>query len=178
MNAYAHLLFLFEIETQTRFALRAARNLNRALREGRSESFWYAAQSFIVASANVSKLLWGTPRSSLDRRELRELLGVSDSSPLHSRLLRNHFEHFDERIERSLSATRGELNHVDQVIGDVDDVVPDELFRSFDPKRQTFLYGDETYELEPLVASLKKLHAATKLELRRRSGTKASLRRP
>ena len=41
-------------------------------------------------------------------------------------------------------------------------MTPDELFRGFDVKRETFLYGAERYELEPMVYALEALHTATK----------------
>jgi hypothetical protein len=172
VNAHKRLLFLLEIETQARFALRAARDLKRAVNRalfhhGKTESIWYATQAFLVASANVSKLLWGSSeRSSTERRPIRELLGVEDDSPLRSRSLRNHFEHIDERIDRWIDRTADELaTSVDLHLGSAEHAVPDELFRGFDPKREEFLWADERYELEPLIHSLRALHAATRLAL-------------
>jgi hypothetical protein len=75
---------------------------------GPSESlddFWFWMQSFLVAAASVSRLLWGTnPKAEARREPLRQALGVDDASPVRDRTLRNHFEHLDERIETSAAA--------------------------------------------------------------------------
>jgi len=50
-------------------------------------------------AANVSKLLWGVKKTlAAERRRLREYFQVTDASPVKDRKLRDHFEHFDERI--------------------------------------------------------------------------------
>lgn len=58
-------------------------------------------QTIVVSAANLSKIFWGSGGSKEeDRKPLRELLEVSDDSPLRDPDLRNDFEHFDERLER------------------------------------------------------------------------------
>lgn len=72
----------------------------------RMDRFWFSMQSIIVASANVSKALWGSGRAQkkivAQRAPLRESLGIEDGSPFELRDLRNHLEHFDERLEEWL----------------------------------------------------------------------------
>jgi hypothetical protein len=69
------------------------------------DRFWYSVQSLLMAAANVSKLLWPTYRRGENLipcrgEELRKSLAISDEhSPLSDRTLRNHFEHFDARLE-------------------------------------------------------------------------------
>ena len=47
-----------------------------------------------------SKILWPTKKQYKARgKHLRELLGVDDNNVLSDRTFRNHFEHYDERIE-------------------------------------------------------------------------------
>jgi hypothetical protein len=73
--------------------------------------------------------------------------------------------------------TEGKFDTIDFHIRSIDEVVPDELFRGFDRKRETFIYGDERYELEPLVNALKALHAATLGALPPRLGTELAATR-
>ena len=57
---------------------------------------WSAIQSLLVAVANISKILWSG--SAKRGKDLRTILEISDGSELHQRALRNHFEHYDERL--------------------------------------------------------------------------------
>lgn len=64
-----------------------------------SVCFWGAIQSILVSSGNVSKILWPSKKYSLRGKQLREYLQIDDNNILASRVFRNHFEHFDERVE-------------------------------------------------------------------------------
>src|SRR5580765_866934 len=96
-------IYLLEVETQCDFALLAADQYVLSLQQLDQDSFWPAGPSFLVAAANVSKLLWpGRNRDAkkaqhadVRGQELRQFLGVTDASPLRSRRLRDHFEHFE-----------------------------------------------------------------------------------
>jgi hypothetical protein len=66
---------------------------------------WYALQGILVSAANISKLLWGSSSNpekrkqiEAERQDLRRSLAVTKKSPLHSRYMRNDFEHIDARI--------------------------------------------------------------------------------
>jgi hypothetical protein len=62
---------------------------------------FYGVQVILTCAANVSKALWGQGEQwSCERREIRESIGVTDESPFRSVTMRNHYEHFDERIEK------------------------------------------------------------------------------
>lgn len=98
--------FQIEVNRQCKFALKALDDM-ALLQAEENEDFWYSMQAFLSAVANVSKLLWGSgskPRERRDkaerRRVLRESLEVKDDSPLRDRRFRNHFDHFDERLEQ------------------------------------------------------------------------------
>ena len=49
-------------------------------------------------SANISKILW-PGKNHLRGKRLRETLKVEEGNILSNRKFRNHFEHYDERIE-------------------------------------------------------------------------------
>lgn len=102
-------LFLGEIQRQCNFALIAYEAMITYVKEMRQgdnkelDRFWYSVQSFLVAVANISKILWpsgfcGSERSpELEARgaKLRTLLSADELSILKSREFRNHFEHYD-----------------------------------------------------------------------------------
>jgi hypothetical protein len=87
-------VFQMEIALQCKIVVAADRRLEST---GLVDSsvVWGELQTILVASANISKMLWG----GKSRLELRRDLGVTEDSPLRDRELRNDFEHFDERLE-------------------------------------------------------------------------------
>lgn len=99
MDRFLLQVFAAELETQCDFVVIGARQANEALSRNDVDDTWFAIQGVLSAAANASKLLWGTRHQPKDRRkDLREFAEVDESSPLRSRTLRDHFEHFDERI--------------------------------------------------------------------------------
>jgi hypothetical protein len=78
------------------------------------ELFWMSLQTFLTFAGNVSKLLWPVKKANKRGADLRRELGV-DGLALECRELRNHLEHFDERIDVWLESGRGQ-NFRDRLI--------------------------------------------------------------
>jgi hypothetical protein len=117
MDEHIKRVFVIEIERQTKFALTAITDLENALRGRNIDVIWYSVQAFLIAVGNLSKLFWLVERRYADRgRELREAFEVGDDSVLAPRTFRNHFEHFDERLEL-WAATSPHRNFVDSNVG-------------------------------------------------------------
>lgn len=156
-------VFLGEIEWQSAVALAAMASLRESLPKSGvpdgQRAFFYV-QAFLVAAANVSKLLW--PNGNKTRGdELRQLLKVGDDSPLASRTLRNHFEHFDERIERWVKQSKRH-NFIDRNIfsggrGIVGGETID-ILRNLDSATLTITFWGEAYDLPQVEEALKKVH--------------------
>jgi len=81
-------------------------NLRAALQRGNTRWVFQSAHSFLIHVANVSKLFlpdrstirkWPDARTRGD--ELRRELEVTQNSPIKDRKFRNHFEHYDDRIQ-------------------------------------------------------------------------------
>jgi hypothetical protein len=131
---------------------------------------WFLCNAFLTATANIAKHLWprrfGRRKTELDEafpdrgEELRKSLGVPDDSPLDSRIVRNHFEHADERLEEWW-LDNPQHNIVRRMIGPMDQVVAGggvnvTRHEWFDPSSDrpvlSFL-GDEI-ELQPIADAL------------------------
>lgn len=99
MKPLQEMIFLGEIVFQIKVVQRAATRLED--RTGKYDSIdkWSSIQTILIAAANVSKILW--PRDKYESRGeyLRKLIKVDRKSVLSDRKFRNHFEHYDERIE-------------------------------------------------------------------------------
>jgi hypothetical protein len=151
-------IFQKEVERQCRFALIAIQDLEQALQVGDLDRLWYSVQAFLIAVANISKLLWGSnPSSEKERAELRASLSLSDNSPIRSRKFRNHFEHFDERLEQWATSSKRH-NFVDQNVGPPSMIVgvdPEDFLRNFDTENFAVTFKGEVYELRPVINAIR-----------------------
>lgn len=127
-------IFVSEIKSQCTFAVIAAKDFNAALQQGDHDRIWYSVHAFLSATANVSKILWPKEIHKDRGDELRQLLSVPDDSVLKPRKFRNHFEHFDERLERWATSSE-RRNFVDRGIMHKNAIVgidPSDYLRNLD----------------------------------------------
>lgn len=110
-------LFQGLVADQGRFTLAAVPIINGSVARDDHDRLWIGCQMlFVVRAGNGSKALYGDGRhrsaAVRARAPLRDALGVTNASPLHQVAIRNHFEHFAERIERRWreSPTRNDLD--------------------------------------------------------------------
>jgi hypothetical protein len=163
-------LFCREVARQCRNALVAADDLERALSPIDKDRAWYALHALMASAANISKVLWPEPdrkRGKWTGHEyspipnlgelLRQQLAVNDKSPLQSRALRNHFEHFSERLEEWARSDPRPKVFIDEMIGPpkmVTGVAPRDRHRWYDPTTRTAYFRDEAYPLKPLIRAI------------------------
>jgi hypothetical protein len=163
-------IYLVEILAQCRNGRRAERSMQQALAgmgrhdpavgERIAELFDDAAD-FLAHAGNVSKILW-PPRpeehpASARGRSLRESLGLTSGHALESRTLRNHLEHYDERLDGWAAATSG--NIADGLVGPQNAIAgngirPSDIMRQYDPATHTFVFRGESFEMKRIAAGL------------------------
>jgi len=160
-------IFHTEVERQAKFGLIAASDLDGALNSGDMDRIWYSVQSLLVAAGNVSKLLWPSKKKPLVPNrgpDLRASLEVPDSSPLKPRSFRNHFEHFDERLEKWATSSQ-RSNFADFNVGPpnmIAGVDTGDYLRNFETNKYAVTFRGDVYLLRPVVNALKELHAKAK----------------
>ena len=150
-------VFQRQVADQCRFALAGVPLINDGLAGGNQDSLWIGCQMFVVGAGNTSKALWGEGRRrnavASAREPLRTSLSVYDSSPLYDLDLRNHFEHYDERIDRWWNESTNH-NHLDRLIGpptSIAGLADIEMFRVLDPSEPTgprVVFWGEPYDLQ------------------------------
>ena len=136
-----------------------------------SNHLWYSLQNFLVAVGNISKIFWVYPKDGdaptsseqhgMERAEkLRKIYLVDEEPPYKSRKFRNHFEHFDQRIDDwATSSTR--KCFVDSNIcpkGSIVGMDQNDEFRNLDPQTFTLTFAGKEYELLPVYEAIKELH--------------------
>ena len=181
-------IFQREVFDQCTFALMGFEDFSNSYQNHNNERFWYGIQSFLVSTANVSKLLWNDSRiwqkenesdedfamrqkqhyEMLDRRKaLRASLSVSDNSSLRSKLMRHNFEHLDERIDEWIYSSK---NHnlanrniiYEGAIGGLDE---NDFLCTFNTTKNAITFKDEIYEIKPIVNELRNLQIFAKKEI-------------
>ena len=174
MDAWLLGVFKRQLARQCRFALLAYDDLDRTVSEMDARRceisvgmtrIWYSIQGIVVAAGNISKILWPTqPRIPERGRELRESLLVAEDSPLKARDFRNHFEHFDERLEDFfLEVPQDNRSYIDDNVspGGIAGLMmgtPQELvLRHYDQQAQVLMFRGETYPLRPLREAISNL---------------------
>ena len=151
-----------EVERQSRFGLTALEDMQASLAPLDADRFWYSTQAFLIAVANVSKLLWPSKGGHLaERTELRQVLLVREESPLKTRTLRNDFEHFDERLE-TWAASSERKNLADCNIGPpgmIRGIDYGDFLRNFDTINGVITFQGHRLEVAPVERALRDLAA-------------------
>jgi hypothetical protein len=154
MDTFLLRLHQRQVAHQCRAALHAINHASVSLNARDTDSFWASIQSFLTAAANISKAFWGASgKLAIQRKSLRESLGVSDESLLAKTDLRNHLEHYDERLDRWYVQSVHK-NHFDFCIAPRKSIVgldDSDLFRFFDPETKEVIFWGEHYAIQPLV---------------------------
>jgi len=149
-----------EIEKQAKFALLAYQDLAQGLQSLDMTRIFYSLQSFLVASGDISKILWPSDEEYKSRgKELRDFLDVKDDSSLALREFRNHFEHFDDRLEKWIKNST-KHNFVDWMVGKKDmikGIDPKDFFRHYDPNTEVLTFWSTPYPLGEIKNEIEQL---------------------
>jgi hypothetical protein len=99
-KALYEIVFISEIVLQSKIVELAAKRLSPIKDNFDQIEVWSSIQSILVAAGNVSKILWPQKEYEARGERLRKLLKVTEDNLLSDRKFRNHFEHYDDRIEK------------------------------------------------------------------------------
>jgi hypothetical protein len=157
--------------------------------------FWYAVDAFLMATGNISKTFWPTKppmppkeerrdgwreewkeeckRNELRGIELRDILGITKESVFNkdNRKLRDHFEHFDEGLDRWFHGAPNKSVVIDSSImplfqiGIYKGLMGADAFRVFDRDSwKLYCFGD-TLDFRKMVAEVERLQASLQAHL-------------
>jgi hypothetical protein len=160
-------MFLGEIEVEARYCIAAATSLNAALGQARVDDAFRALHSLLAHAAMVSKFLWpGAVRGSKDKvgrmkrraTRIRRSLQLSrlQLAPLRRRTLRDHLEHFDERLDDWGQSHADGL--VDRVIGPrgiLGKRFSRFTIRQYDPGSRIYVFKNERFNISAIIQSVR-----------------------
>jgi hypothetical protein len=124
-------------------------------------------------------MLWPLSNSKSASKErgkrLRSLVSASDITVLEDKKFRNHFEHFDERLDKwAEHPTKPLLDGWIAYNGANFSLDENEsMLRTFDAKNFTVFFYGEKYPLEPLIEAINKLQARVHSVARERLAKKS-----
>jgi len=158
MNGLQEMILIGEIVLQSKITKRAAQRLCATHECFDHVETWCSIQSILVSVGIISKILWPDKKYKQRGVELRQLLKVDASNPLSNRSFRNHFAHYDERVEQYFQYN-GQGSYVDLAMnphlnsglfGDP----PMYTHRGYNAFNNTIVFRDETLDLNELLAAL------------------------
>lgn len=159
-KALSEMVFISEIVLQSKIAELAAKRLSAIKDNFDQIEVWSSIQSILVAAGNVSKILWPQEKKYAVRgKRLRELLKVDDNNILSDRSLRNHFEHYDDRIEKWFKGKASAV-YSDLAIDPFKSIwgnVPTNHHRAYDPLSHTLTFRGESFDLAAVLKELKEI---------------------
>ncbi len=161
MTGLQEMVFIGEIVLQAKIAERAAERLEADKNNFDDIEVWSSIQSILVAAANVSKILWPSKKYRSRGENLRKRLNIKEDNILSDRNFRNHFEHYDERIEKwfntqsSAVYTDLAMNPSLYTLG----AMPTNINRGYNSFNNTLIFRGESLDLEAILNALKEVRA-------------------
>jgi len=149
----AEMAFISEIVIQSKIAEMAADQLTKT---SDPIEVWGSIQLILVAAANVSKILWPVDKYLSRGKHLRELLGVDDDNMLSKRTFRNHFEHYDDRIEKWFEKSSSAV-YIDSEINSFEPTpwsLPRFVHRSYNPSSKMLSFRGESIDVAAVLLAL------------------------
>lgn len=181
MHGLLEMTFVSEIVLQAKIAKKAFERLQTANDNLDGIEVWGAIQSILVATGNVSKILWPPAKADKTRGEkLRQILNVEIDNMLSERKFRNHFEHYDSRIEEyfkkqgnsgvhytdlamnpSLTEYLIGLQYGSEFASQFEKQL-DNIHRGYNSFNNTLIYWGDILDLNELMKALDGIHEACK----------------
>jgi hypothetical protein len=154
MNVLQEMVFIGEIALQSKIAQRAAERLDASYTNFDHIELSCSIQSILVAAGNVSKILWPNVKYKTRGERLRQMLKVENGSILCSRKFRNHFEHYDERIDEWFKDNSSAVYTDSAMNPSLRSGLPPTDHRGYNSFNNTLVFRGETLELGKLLKAL------------------------
>ncbi|MVO09992.1 hypothetical protein GOQ30_12545 [Flavobacterium sp. TP390] len=157
MKNFEDLLFLDEIVLQVKIARKAVELLETTKTTFDKIEVWGSIQSILVTAGNVSKILWPSDNKYKSRGErLRELLKIDKDNILSNRKFRNHFEHYDSRIEEWFNNQPSAV-YIDLAMNPSFSGLDLNTHRGYNSFNNTLQFREEILDLNHLLEEMEKI---------------------
>lgn len=165
MHGLLEMAFISEIKFQAEIAKRAFHRLQIANDNIDNIEVWGAIQSILIATGNISKILWPPfKRDELRGEKLRQILNVEKNNLISDRKFRNHFEHYDSRLEDFFKKQgNSSLHYIDLAMNpNFNGEASPNVHRGYNAFNNTLLYRGDLLDLGGLMNALDNIQEACK----------------
>lgn len=166
-------VFLEELSHRCELCFAAVSDLNAAVASKGGRDLFRPATEFICQAAMISKILW--PPGNRDRKvrdrairrgeALRAALEIEGDHPIKDRTLRDHFEHYDERLDAWAEESRNK-NIVRKMVGPRSAVGGDaigdgDIIEHYDPATKKLAFRGEHFDMQVLADTVQDIYKRT-----------------
>lgn len=173
MDNFLVKIYLGQVREECEFCFHSINLMNAILKKEVDSDFFQPALDLIQHAAAVSRIFW--PPSGKDRCRtkrarirgcfLRNLINIQEGHIVKNRELRDHFSHFDERLD-DWAETSKNRNIVFRLIGPRnaiggDSIQDTDIIYHFDPSTNIFGFRGEHFNIQALADGLDDIYKKT-----------------
>ncbi len=177
MDDFLLRIYLDQAKEECEAAFGAIKALNAALASSGHTDPFGPAQAFVHHAAAVSRIFW--PPGARDKKArqrsqrrgelLRQAIGLHSPHAVQARTLRDHFEHFDERLDDWAERSKNRCI-VKRLVGQrraiAGDAISDEdIIHHYDPTTNVYAFRGEKFDVQALATGLDDIYAKVKAKL-------------
>lgn len=170
MDSFLERIYLGQAKQECEYCYAALNRFNNALaREAEGDPFT-SAMEFVHHAAAVSRMFWPPgPRNKEARQRaqrrgdyLRRTLSIPADHPIKGRTLRDHFQHFDERLDEWAERSKnrniiGRLLGPRSAIGG-DGIEDGDIIHHYDPETKVYAFRGERFDIQELADGISDLY--------------------
>ncbi len=162
MNGIQDMIYVDEIELQSSIIRRSVEHLQVANENFDHVGIWGSLQSILIASGNISKILWPNKKYQERGERLRKMLKVEKNNPLNNRKFRNlFFEHYDEMVEEWFEI-QSQGVYIDLAMNPSLGIDNHFVHRGYNSFNNTLVFRDEIFDLNEILEEIEKLSQSCK----------------
>lgn len=177
MDDFLLRIYLEQVQEECNAAIGAIHALNAALQSNGQVDAFGPAQALVHHAAAVSRMFW--PPGSKDKKArqrsqrrgefLRKAIGLSTPHSVEERTLRDHFEHFDERLDDWAERSKNR-NIVKRFIGPRhaiggDAISDEDIIHHYDPAQHIYSFRGQKFDVQALATGLSDVSAKVAAKL-------------
>jgi hypothetical protein len=173
MDDFLSKIYLGQAKQECERCFHSLKVMNVIIEQRVDEDFFQHALDLIHHAASVSRIFWppggrnkqSTKRAHKRGQNLRDLLNLQGGHPVQNRSLRDHFEHFDERLDDWAENSKNR-NIVHKLFGPRsavggDSIQDSDIIHHFDPATKIFGFRGEHFDIQELASGLDDIYKKT-----------------
>jgi len=184
MDDFLQKIYLGQVKQECEYCFHPIEIMNAIMNKQIEGDFFQPALDLIHHAAAVSRIFWpprgknkqSTKRAHRRGQFLRDLLDLPSGHPVQDRTLRDHFEHFDERLDGWAENSKNR-NIVQRFIGPRtaiggDAIQDSDIIHHYDPQTKIFGFRGEKFDIQALATGLDGIYKKTTQKLDELEATK------